>query len=469
MKSIATFPENIEPVTVREEILNSVFSSDQDVVLAVVTATKPDFYKQWSLIPAAEKYDFPHFVIHTGQHHDEILGYGLKEFGIENKIAVNFNIRGDLLQKSYELIAKAGWLSRYLKKNYPKKTVIPIVHGDTLVAGMFPIGWTFGINELVAQNESGLRSMAPDTDYRRIAREMDFEGFIHDQWYGPWRLLRNEPFPEQWDTFVSGAFSQFHFAPHEINVQHLKSEGYQDDTIFLVGNSIVDAIELKRREKPEESVFDVYPQLEEGDDWIRVDIHRRGNLLEGRFKAIIGAVKDLVKDGYNVVFIEMTATRAALEHYNLRDELIKLAEDHRNFLFTGLWPSYGHVIEFLESGKCFAEYTDSGSMQEELNEIDETMCLTARFNTDRPETAFDAKTNILVPPISRDFIHGFIKHIHSDKENLSESNKKLYGEKVGELIVKTFMKLIEDQTLRTFDWSHEVLDFSFDKGDYRFL
>ena len=465
-----TFPDKIEPVDVNEQILDAVMDNDMNVVLALITATKPDFYKQWSLIPAAEEKRIPLFVINTGQHFDQVLGYGLKEFGIDRKVAFNMNIRGDLLQKSYELISKAGWISRYLKKKYPNKKVIPIVHGDTLVAGMFPIGWAFGRNEFVAQNESGLRSMYPKVDYQKIVSTMDFGSFIDGQWNGHWDILRNEPFPEQVDTFIAGALSKFHFAPRPINKEHLLREGYPEKDIFVVGNSIVDALELKKKEPVSQSVFDVYSELEKHDDWIRVDFHRRGNLTGSRFAAMVGGVMDLVREGYNIVFIEMNATREALIKHDLRDKLISMAEKYDNFVFTGLWPQYAHVVEFLESGRCFAELTDSGSMQEELNELQKPLCLTARFNTDRPETVFNAHTNLLVPPITRDFVFGMVDYIYKSPEVRSKmkSGKKLYGRDVGRRIMTVFKKLIDDG-LYTFDWAHEAIGFPHESDEFKFL
>ena len=465
------FPKKIEPISINETILDAVMDSDINTVLALITATKPDFYKQWPLIPAAEEKRIPLFVINTGQHFDNIVGYGLKEFNIDRKIAINLNIHGDLLQKSYELIAKSGWISRYLKKKYPNKTIIPIVHGDTLVAGMLPIGWTFGENEFVAQNESGLRSMYPKTDYQKIISTSDFGKFINDQWSGRWDILRNEPFPEQLDTFVSGAFSKFHFAPTLLNKEHLLREGYEEKNIFVVGNSVVDALNMKKKEKDETSVFDVYPTLEKYDNWIRVDIHRRGNLMGSRFVALIGGIMDMVRDGQNVVFIEMNATRSALEKHNLRDKLKSMSEKYNNFVYTGLWPKYAHVIEFLNSGKCFAELTDSGSMQEELNEIQKPLCLTARFNTDRPETVFEAHTNILVPPISRDFVSKMIDYIYKNSEIKMKmrSGKKLYGKNVGRKIISIFKKMIDDGDVYTFDWAHEAIGFPREKDKFRFL
>src|SRR6185312_17570074 len=78
-------------------------------------------------------------------------------------IACNLQIRGDLMEKASELILKFGSFGRYLKKNFGNfSQLLPIVHGDTLVAGIAPLAWVFGMGQKVAQNEAGLRSMSPE-------------------------------------------------------------------------------------------------------------------------------------------------------------------------------------------------------------------------------------------------------------------------------------------------------------------
>ena len=454
--------QKTEPLKLYEDRLKDIVERD-DYIVALVTATKPDFYKQWSLIPAAEKHDVPLFVMNTGQHHDDLLGHGLSEFNIEDKFAVNLNIRGDLSQKTAELMVKIKWFADYLKKNYPKKTILPVVHGDTQAAGIVPLAWMFATNRMCAQNEAGLRSMSPD-----FGNHKDIGKFIDDQFDKPWSINRSEPFPEQYDTFVSAAASHYLFAPTELNAEHLVREGYSKKNVYTVGNSVVDAVAFKKKEKSEESVFDVYPALEEHDDWIRVDIHRRANLLPGRFRAIMQGVIKLVDAGYNVNLINMNATRVALENYGLLQKMKELEKSHKNFLFTGLWPVYGHVIEFLESGKCFCEFTDSGSMQEELNEIQGPLCLTARYNTDRPETVMDAKTNVLVPPVSGDYVYRFIEHVRKDEElrKRLQGGRKLYGKDVGEKIIKIIKKSREFP----FEWAHDVVGVKQDdKCEFDFL
>ncbi|MFB6140870.1 MAG: UDP-N-acetylglucosamine 2-epimerase [Halosimplex sp.] len=446
-----------------------------EFVLAVVTATKPDFYKQAPVVAAARERGLPCFVIHTGQHYDDVLGHGLEEYDLEPAIAADLGIRGDLSEKtSQTMLAVRAFADRL--EAWPDTTVLPLVHGDTHAAAIFPQAWLFATNQQVAHNEAGLRGMAPDYDAVPTAAEAggpagagaatDADGgdypdpasLVDEQWTGEWAVDRTEPFPEQYDTFVGSAAARYQFAPVDLNREHLESEGYPrevdgDERIPVVGNSVVDAIDTKADHEGE-SVFDVYPVLEERDDWIRVDIHRRANLLPGRFEALVEAVVGLVEDGYNVNFVELTATRHALERHGYRDRLDRLAAERENFLFTGLWKKHAHVYEFLESGRCLAELTDSGSMQEELNHIDEAACLTARFNTDRPETVFEANTNLLVPPVSGEFVREMVTYAleTDDVRERLQSGPDLYGESVGAEIVDF---LAERRDEGVFEWSHQ--------------
>ncbi|MFU1782904.1 UDP-N-acetyl glucosamine 2-epimerase [Haloarcula japonica] len=436
--------------------------------IAVVTATKPDFYKQAPLVSAADEMDVPCFVLHTGQHYDDVLGHGLAEYDIESQVGVDMQIRGGLSQKTADLMTRTKSLAEFLEEEYPDTTILPIVHGDTHAAGVFPQAWAFATNQFVAHNEAGLRGMMPSFDNLD-----DPEVFVTDQFDGEWTLNRAEPFPEQYDTFVGSAASVYHFAPIELNRQHLLNEGYPAksnaiERIPVVGNSIVDAIEMKRDSDLDESIFDIYPVLEKRDDWIRVDIHRRANLHPKRFSAIVEGVLGLVRDGYNVNFVELTATRQALENYGYREHLLELSEEHENFLFTGLWKKHAHVYEFLTSGQCFAEFTDSGSMQEELNVIDETLCLTARFNTDRPETVMNAESNLLVPPVSGEKVREMIEYVYETDavRHRLQSNQNLYGRNVGKRIIE-FLNNRQDD--RVFEWAHNRAGFESSNQKFEYL
>jgi UDP-N-acetylglucosamine 2-epimerase len=307
------FMPNILPLTLNKDLMNNVMEKakkEKKWVMAFVIGTKPCFYKFYGSVIAANKAGIPNFIVNSNQHYDDILTQGLIEFNLQNKVASNLAIRGDLAQKSAELFIKISFLARYLKKRWPTVTVVPVVLGDTILTSIVPASWMFSRKEKAIQIEAGLRSMAPEVMKRY--NKVDAETFIDQQFYGKWILLRNEPFPEQWDTFTSAAGSEFLFAPVELNKQHLLREGYPEENIWVTGGVVVDALETKRMEKPTKSIFEIHPQLESGE-WLRMDIHRRGNLTPTRFKAIIGAVEQLVKKGYKINFIEMSATRMALD------------------------------------------------------------------------------------------------------------------------------------------------------------
>jgi len=437
------FMPTILPLTLNKPLIKTVMETakkNHKWVLAFVIGTKPCFYKFYGSIVAANKAGIPNFVLNSNQHYDDVLTYGIGEFDFRGKIASNLSIRGDLAQKSAELMIKISWFAKYLKKNWPDVTVIPVVLGDTIMTGIVPAAWMFSRNEKAIQNEAGLRSMTPEVMKRY--NKVDIETFIDQQFYGKWMLMRNEPFPEQWDTYTSAAGSQYLFAPVQLNKEHLLREGYPEDNTWVIGGVVVDALELKKKMKPEKSVFNIFPELEKGS-WIRVDIHRRENLTPRRFRSIIGAIKELVKKGYNINFIEMSATRMALDYYGLRKDLEKLKRK-KNFLYTTVWPEYGHVIEFFESDKCMAALTDSGGVQEELNLIGK-VCMTCRLTTDRPETVFDARSNIIVPPADKDIIIKMVRHITNNDSlrKKMESSKPLYGKDVGRKFISIISKLME--------------------------
>jgi UDP-N-acetylglucosamine 2-epimerase (non-hydrolysing) len=436
-------------------------------VLSIVTGTKPDFYKQAPLMAEAARQGLPAFVINTGQHFDDVLGFGMKEFGLDEFVGCNLQIRGDLMEKASEMILKFGYFGRYCKKNFPEMPVLPVVHGDTIVAGIAPLAWVFGMGQKVAQNEAGLRSMSPEAmkrvnagkePTRRLA-----ESLFHSQLAGKWFLAREEPFPEQIDTWICSAGTQFFFAPTQLNKDNLVREGYPEEFVYVTGNSVVDAIHQKRSQKAEKSVFELYPQLEKGE-WIRMDIHRRENLTERRFKSIVGGLVDLVKNSdKKIVLVMLNATLSALKHYNLESKLQTLADDYPDkFVMTPLWKEYAHVIEFLDSGRCWAEMTDSGSMQEELLYFPKVASLTVRLNTDRPETVFDAKSNVLIPPLSASWISSMVNLASEKGEALGLKLKKkrpLYGKpgQVSKKIVQIVKKEFEKGDANFYPWLHQRL------------
>jgi UDP-N-acetylglucosamine 2-epimerase len=464
------FSRSFLPVKIYSDLLSKVVGiakKQNSPILAVVIGTKPDFYKQAPIVFEAAKEKVPVFVIDTGQHFDDVLGFGIKEFGLQNFVSCNLQIRGDLMEKASELIMKFGSFGRYCKSKFGANSrLLPIVHGDTLVAGIAPLAWVFGMGQKVGQNEAGLRSMSPEAMKKlKISQDPSktvVESFIRAQLEGKWFLTREEPFPEQIDTWICSAGTKYFFAPTKLNKQNLIREGYPKESIHIVGNSVVDSIYLKRTHaRSSESIFNIYPKLENGD-WLRVDIHRRENLTPRRFESIVNALISLIKNtDHKIVLVMLNATKSALRIYNFESKLQHLSEEFPDkFIITPLWKEYGHVIEFLDSGHCWAEMTDSGSMQEELLYFPNVLSLTVRLNTDRPETVFDAKSNTLVPPVNTHWITSIVKETYRRKEALGlilKNKKSIYGKpgQVSKSIVKIIKKEFEDGDANFYPWLHQ--------------
>lgn len=110
-KSELSTAKNVQKVAVEPKFLPYLIHNDNlddllkkysnfDKIMAIVIGTKPDFYKQAPVLIESVKQGLPSFIISTGQHYDDLLGYGIKEFALDNFIACDLQIRGDLIQKS---------------------------------------------------------------------------------------------------------------------------------------------------------------------------------------------------------------------------------------------------------------------------------------------------------------------------------------------------------------------------------
>jgi UDP-N-acetylglucosamine 2-epimerase (non-hydrolysing) len=180
--------------------------------------------------------------------------------------------------------------------------------------------------------------------------------------------------------------------------------------------------------------------------------------------SIIGGLVELIENtDKKVVLVMLNATVAALKQYGLEFKLQKLADQYAGkFLMTPLWKEYAHVIEFLDSGRCWAEMTDSGSMQEELLYFPKVTSLTVRLNTDRPETIFNANSNLLVPPLNAGWIVSMVNEAYNSQEGLGlklRHKKQIYGKPghVSKSIIRIIKKEFENGDANFYPWLHQRL------------
>jgi UDP-N-acetylglucosamine 2-epimerase (non-hydrolysing) len=166
-----------------------------------------------------------------------------------------------------------------------------------------------------------------------------------------------------------------------------------------------------------------------------VDIHRRENLTPERLETIFSGLSMLAKC-YPIEFV-VTKTMQACKGLSWREEQLCLLRS--SGIGVSLQnPSYLEVVRFLCSSKCLALYTDSGGLQEESCILG-VPCMTCRFETDRPETVTEFETNLLIPPISPQYIYESIDTcLCLDKTQVWPGlgiSQKAYGENVGQKTV----------------------------------
>src|SRR3989344_8736570 len=353
----------------------------------ILIATKPDIIKQVPLYLELQKRKQCVLLGHTGQHYDENLSGGmLKEFGGEPDF--NLNVRGQMHEVVSQIIGRLGFVIGEIKRGAarrspPKadgggKIVIPYVHGDTTTAmAASNAGFCQGCSSVHV--EAGLRTLTPIASKKINFKE--WREFLMDQ--KNWERGSLEPYPEQFNTRCSEAGSGIHLAPVNLNREFILNEGFPEDRIFVTGNSVTDATRMAQKNSSHSKVFERHPELADGD-FVRFCIHRRENCVsEPRFKAIYGAMKNLIEKGRKVLLINMIQTKAAFERFGLTAEVSQLAKKHPNFILSEVWPEYTDVIAAMTKAAVCA--TDSGSMQEEMNILG-IPCVTLRFGSDRSES-----------------------------------------------------------------------------------
>jgi UDP-N-acetylglucosamine 2-epimerase (non-hydrolysing) len=431
---------------IRKNLLKEIKKKDY-VIHIVLIGTKPDIIKQAPLIQELRKEGEYVVIVHSGQHHSWNLSGGLEEeFNI--KPDINLEISGVLYEQQAQVIHSFGRILFELKQ--ANKLIVPYIYGDTTTAVAAGIA-SFANLISTAHVEAGLRTMSPPTKLiTDLLGGFDPYKYFHDlRQKSYWRKGSYEPYPEQFDTRASAPSAGVHFAPTRINADNLISEGYATETVFLVGNPVVDALEFSLKRINKSKILEKFPVLNKGPV-IRFCIHRRENIISRhRFLAIYGAMEKLIKEGYIVVLISLGATEKALEAYELKRHTQELAKKYQNFIYSPVWPYYTDVVALM--CRCAAVVTDSGSIQEETNSLG-VPGVVLRFNSDRPEAIF-AGSNILAPPICSKAIVKIIKGVveNSQLREKMLNAPKIYGTNVSEKMVGVIKKTIDKHSSTPFN------------------
>lgn len=183
------------------------------------------------------------------------------------------------------------------------------------------------------------------------------------------------PYPEEGNRKLTGVLTDFHFAPTQKNLDNLIKEGYSENSIFITGNTVIDA--LKYAIKDDYKFTD--DRLNQIDytksKVILVTSHRRENLgkpMENIFKAIRDAVNN--KEDAIVVFpVHLNPKVREIANDILgNNSRILLTEPMDYEPFTNLM------------SRVYLVVTDSGGLQEEAPALGKPV-LVVREETERPE------------------------------------------------------------------------------------
>ncbi len=190
------------------------------------------------------------------------------------------------------------------------------------------------------------------------------------------------PFPEEMNRRSISVLAKFHFAPTEGARQALLAEQVNPQSIFCVGNTVVDALRLTLAREPE---IEKGTFARENRRLILVTAHRRES-FGSPFEEICRAIRTIADRNDNIEFVYPVHLNP-----NVRDPVSRLLGEHpRIRLIEPV--RYEQFVQLMNN--CYLILTDSGGVQEEATVLGKPT-LIMRTTTERPE-AVSSGTALLV-------------------------------------------------------------------------
>jgi len=213
--------------------------------------------------------------------------------------------------------------------------------------------------------------------------------------------------PEEVNRVLTGACAMYHLAPTERAALNLIFEGIDRYSIFIVGNTIVDAVlQAKNLAESKSNILEKL-KIDNKKPIVLITLHRPANVdVEENIKVFFNKIIEL-KD-FQFIFPAHPRTIKNLEKFDLLDKL----DDVSNILLTDPL-GYLDFLKIFINSLCVL--TDSGGIQEEAV-ILRIPCLTLRNNTERPET-IEYGSNVLIG-LDMDKLESELYRIKSDPNYL---------------------------------------------------
>lgn len=208
------------------------------------------------------------------------------------------------------------------------------------------------------------------------------------------------PFPEEFNRQAVSIISKYNFAPTELAKDNLLKEGKQEKTIFVTGNTAIDALKTTVRADYTHELLDWV----QGSKLIMITAHRRENLGEP-MKNMFNAIKRICDEYTDIKVIYPIHLNPAI-----RELASNILGDNENIKIIEPLD----VIDFHNLlAKSYMILTDSGGIQEEAPSLGKPV-LVMRDTTERPE-GIEAGTLKLVGT-SENKIYNYFKKLLEDEE-----------------------------------------------------
>lgn len=338
----------------------------------VVFGTRPEAIKMCPLVKELNtREELNTIVCVTGQHR-EMLDQVLEAFEVvpdyDLSIMVEkqtlFDVTISILDKMRDILAEV-------------KPDIVLVHGDTSTTFVTALA-CFYLKIPLGHVEAGLRT--------------------YDI---------NSPYPEEFNRQAVGILARYNFSPTEISKNNLIKEGKDPSTIYVTGNTVIDALQTTVIK----NYFD--DQLEWASDsrLIMITAHRRENLGEP-MRNMFRAIKRIIDENPDVkaiypIHMNPVIREIAQEIFGNYDR-IKIIEplevlDFHNFL-----------------AKSYLIITDSGGIQEEAPSLGKPV-LVMRDTTERPEGV--AAGTLKLVGTNEQIIYNNLKLLLEDKNHYDKMSR----------------------------------------------
>lgn len=304
--------------------------------IMLVFGTRPEAIKMCPLVNELKSRSDVETVVCVSGQHREMLQQVLDAFSVEPDYDLEIMKPGQTLFDVTRNVMDG--IKSVLEKEKPD---VVLVHGDTSTTFSAALA-CFYLQIPIGHVEAGLRT---------------------------YNIL--SPYPEEFNRQAVSIISNYNFAPTEAAKENLISEGKDASTIFVTGNTAIDALNTTVRDD-----F-THPELEwaEGSRLVILTAHRRENLGEP-MKNIFRAIRRVVEEHPDVkVLYPIHMNPVVRETANLvlkGCDNIRLTEPME-------------VLDFHNMlARAYIILTDSGGIQEEAPSLGKPV-LVLRDTTERPE------------------------------------------------------------------------------------